>query len=464
MKIAFITNYEKTIFFHRVARQLETAGHEVAWISPSGHWSRWLAQQGASSVLDLSLHGPKWQRDHVTEDERRQLAALEQRAGLRLNNVILMDRILRTQPVERVLAYFAVTSAEIERFLVERDIAVVFGEQTFGIELLVSMICRAQGRELIVPDSVRVPAGRLGFFRGHLQAELARIRDVTGAHRIEAETFLAEFRRTRPRPEYFHRSNKPPLPQASWPAKLIKHVRLELTDRYDETHFSPAWLVRKRAGEVANALMHRIERPYWVPPQPPPRPFVLFPLHRQPESSIDVIASRTSNQTELIRALARTLPATHDLYVKEHPNGLGDRTPRELRELRAIPGVKLVDPAVSSFALFDLADLVITLSGTAGYEAALLGRPAAAIANMYFGPLLVANALDPYTASVADLLGREVPSEQTRLDFLASVLARSFPGAIDNPIFAPSVLDDANIASVARGFIDLLAAGPPRWG
>jgi hypothetical protein len=463
MRIAFIPNYDKTIFYHRVACRLEAAGHEVSWISPSHHWAKWLADAGATSILDLAQHGREWQRGVVTEADRERLAALEERAALRFNDVVLMDRILRERPADRVLAYLAVASREIERFLVERDIAIVFGEQTFAVELLVSMICRAQGRQLLAPHSVRIPGGRLGFFRGHLQAELARLGDVTAAHRTEAAAFIDDFRRTRPRPEYFHRYDKPPMPQASWPAKLLKHTRLAITDRFDETHFSPAWLVKKRAGEVLNALSHRIERPFWVPPQPAPRPYVLFPLHRQPESSIDVIGSRTSNQIELIRALARTLPATHDLYVKEHPNGLGDRTRRELNELRSIPGVKLVDPAVSSFALADTADLVITLSGTTAYEAAVLRRPAVAIADMFFGPILVANRFNPYEGNVAELLDNpQLASEDQLVAFIAKVIASSFPGIEDGPLSRPQVLDDANIESVTVGFQRVLASGP-RW-
>jgi hypothetical protein len=375
-----------------------------------------------------------------------------------------MDRILRTRPSDRVLSYFAIAGREIERFLAEHDITFVCGEQTFGVELLVGMICRAQGRELLQLDTVRQPTGRLGFFRGHLQAELAPLRDMTAEDRSAAATFVDEFRRTRPRPDYFYRYDKLPLPRAAWPAKLVKHARLELVDPYDETHFSPSFLVKLRMSEVVNALAHRITRPFWVPPERPKRPFVLFPLHRQPEASIDVIGSRVSNQIELIRALARTLPATHDLYVKEHPNGLGDRTPAELRALRAIPGVKLVDPSVSSLSLSDLADLVIVISGTAAYEAALLGRRAVAIADMYFGPILLANGFNPYTGSIAELLeSHMVASHDAIVEFVATMLAHTFPGIIDSPLTVPAVLDATNLDSVASGFRALFASGPPRW-
>ncbi len=462
VKLAFITNYEKTIYFHRIARKLEQAGHDVSWIAPSHHWAEWLASEGTArdAILDLSVYGREWREGRASEADRERLAALESASGVRFNDVALMDRILRVRSTEALAAYFAVTTRELDRFIAAQGIDVVFAEQTFGVELMTGMVCRAQGRTLLVPHVVRIPSGRMGFFRGHLQAELAGFRDVTPAHRAEATAFLETFRRDRPRPEYFLRNDRVPVPRAEWPAKLLKHARLQLRDPYDETHFSPAWLVKKRVGEVVNALSHRLDNPFWVPPQPPPRPFVLFPLHRQPESSIDVLGSRLSNQVDLVRALTRTLPATHDLYVKEHPNGLGDRSPRTLRELRAIPGVRLVDPKVSTFALSEAADLVITVSGTAAYEAALLRRPAAAIADMFFGPILTTARFNPYEDSVADLLAhRDVVPDSALVDFLANVIAQSYPGFIDNPTFSPRILDEDNISSVARGFLDLLASG-----
>jgi hypothetical protein len=300
----------------------------------------------------------------------------------------------------------------------------------------------------------------MGLFRGHLQAELFPLREVNADDVTAAREFLAAFRRDRPRPDYFLRNIAAPRPKANWPTKLAKHVRLQLSDPFDRTHFSPLWLVRKRTSEVVNALYHRVAQPFWIPPEVPPRPFVLFTLHRQPEASLDVLGARVSNQLELVRALVRTLPATHDLYVKEHPNGLGDRNPGMLRELRSIPAVRLVDPAVSTFVLAEAADLTLVISGTAAYEAALMGRPAVALAPMFFGGILAARGFDPYRDSLATLLRESTCVDDERLvTHLATVLARSFPGFVDNPLFSPQVLEPSNIDDVAGGMLALLDRG-----
>lgn len=460
--IAFIANYEKTICFHGVATRLAGAGHRVSWISPSRHWAGWLADHGTppDSILDLSQSGPEWSRGETSDEDRARLALVEDRSGLRINDVILMDRLLRARPYAIAFAHLALVARDVERFLRHRHIRTVFGEQTFGSEIVTAMVCSHLGIELLAPHVVRIPTGRSGLFRGTFQRELAPMRAVTAADRSDADAFLSAYRRDRPRPDYFLRNAKPPLPRASWPGKLWKHLRLQREDPHDETHFSPAWLIRQRSLEVINAASHRLQSPYWVPPERPDRPFVLFPLHRQPEASIDVLAARFSNQTELVRAMVRTLPSTHDLYVKEHPNGLGDRSPRWLREIRAVPGVRLVDPAVSTFALLDRAALTVTLSGTAAYEAAVLGKRAATITPMFFSSILATPTFNPFADSLADVLRTAAPVDDAKVvDLLATVHAGSFPGFLDNPLFSPQVLEPGNLDEVAAGFDAALAAG-----
>ena len=44
-------------------------------------------------------------------------------------------------------------------------------------------------------------------------------------------------------------------------------------------------------------------------------PFVIYPLHTQPESSIDVAGAFFSNQAELIKSISRSLPIGFDLVM-----------------------------------------------------------------------------------------------------------------------------------------------------
>src|SRR5690606_14631785 len=104
--------------------------------------------------------------------------------------------------------------------------------------------------------------------------------------------------------------------------------------------------------------------------------YILVTLHKQPESSIDVLAAGHSNQMEAVRALSRSVSACTEIWVKEHSNAIGDRSLSWYRHLKMIPGVRLIEPYANTFELIRGAEGVISASGTVCFEAGLLGVPA----------------------------------------------------------------------------------------
>jgi capsule polysaccharide export protein KpsC/LpsZ len=68
------------------------------------------------------------------------------------------------------------------------------------------------------------------------------------------------------------------------------------------------------------------------------------------------------------------LPVTHELYVM-HPADMDGKTLAFYRTIARIPGVRLIDYGVDSRRLVAGSDIVFTLTGTIGCEAALLGKP-----------------------------------------------------------------------------------------
>jgi CDP-glycerol glycerophosphotransferase (TagB/SpsB family) len=179
----------------------------------------------------------------------------------------------------------------------------------------------------------------------------------------------------------------------------------------------------------------------------------------QPEASIDVLAGRNADQVENIRALSRLIPHGWEIYVKEHSNANGVRSPRDYDELRRIPGVRLIDPHADTFRLMEAAQLVLSPSGTVSFEAALLGRKAATLAPMYFEPVMNPGTIDLSVldrASFERLLhreGREGLMEP--LAFLSWLHAQSFPGRVGDPVHDPGSMTDENVAAVVDGFMAL---------
>ena len=112
--------------------------------------------------------------------------------------------------------------------------------------------------------------------------------------------------------------------------------------------------------------------------------YVYMPLHLIPESSVFVKASFYVDELNLIEQVSKSLPLGWKLYVKEHQAMLGERDPEFYRKAGEIANVRVVrvnyykDPK----PWIVKAKGVVTITGTAAYEAALLGKRSIVFGNV----------------------------------------------------------------------------------
>ena len=105
--------------------------------------------------------------------------------------------------------------------------------------------------------------------------------------------------------------------------------------------------------------------------------FVYFPLSVEPERTLSISAPFYMNQLEIIRNVARSIPADYKLYVKEHM-AMRYRHWRPISYYQTImdlPNVTLIHPSLSNEELIKNCSIVFTVTGTAGLEAAYYGKP-----------------------------------------------------------------------------------------
>ena len=117
--------------------------------------------------------------------------------------------------------------------------------------------------------------------------------------------------------------------------------------------------------------------------------FVYFPLQLEPERTLFIPAPYYSNQLEVIRNIARSLPVDYKLYVKEHPmqSVLGWRSTSDYKTIMDLANVELINTNFSNKVLLDKCSLVITISGTLGLEAAYHGKPSMVFSDTIFSEL-----------------------------------------------------------------------------
>ena len=112
--------------------------------------------------------------------------------------------------------------------------------------------------------------------------------------------------------------------------------------------------------------------------------YFFFPLHFQPESTTLPQGGVFVDQLEVIRVVAASLPEGYKLYVKEHPSYWMYTHWESMEEARsrgyydditAIENVKLISHDFSSMELIDRCAGVVTVTGTAGFEAIFRSKP-----------------------------------------------------------------------------------------
>lgn len=435
MALCFVANKELSIPFSDVARRLRDRGEQIVWLSPSRRWTEWLLRAGwpAKDVLSMPDFAAEWHALSADEAARR-LVDVEDEAPQTISNVIQMCRYLSRKGPSFAYPYLAVVRGRVEAFLRERKVDAVFGEGTWGFELMTWLVCQRLGIPMTMPAHARLPSDRF-YFADSVSSDLIPFREVSDGDREWAEQFLTTWLNRPAQPDYMSYQHGYQSLRLRWVKEFMIAVFRPDLDRDDATLWPLRARIWDRTRRIVNAKALALFSPFER--SLPKERYVLYPLHHQPEASVDVFGSLNNNQVALIESLSRQLPVTHKLWVKEHRGGISDRSLAWFRRIKRLPNVRLIDPFANIFPLIRNADLLVTISGTAGYEAGLMGVPTLGLAPVYFASLMVNRPTarsHPLEWRLRELLSR-TPTEadhaanrRRSIEFLARLHANSTPG------------------------------------
>ncbi len=201
---------------------------------------------------------------------------------------------------------------------------------------------------------------------------------------------------------------------------------ITLPDRSDYSYVHPWGYIKDRVRRKIRNL--RGLKDLFDPYAPDTDDFVFFPLQFEPEATLLTLAPFVSDQITLIRQIARSLPVGYLLYVKEHPQMVVFRPRSYYKELKKIPNVKLIDAKLSAFDIMKKARLVTTISGTAGWEAALLKKPVITFGDIFYNQLSFvkrARSIEDLPYLVKEQLENFAYNEEEMATFVATLLADS---------------------------------------
>jgi hypothetical protein len=464
--IAFCSNWERTDTWIAVGSELARRGANVFFVMTRDEYVQKALAAGFTRDQILWLRREEAARATFSDSDVALLEAYERRTGDRVRNFILMDRFMRSERQDWAMQYTRYVFRELLNFIDAKQIEVVSGQPDNIPDLLAIMILKCRGGKYAAPFEFRLPEKRFVLW----DSAIEQVPHITGAKSPDDVTAeeLESARQLRQR--VLDGKKQRVLSQTQQP-----RIGLSYFQRLTRGFFYRALIVSRHDVYMYNlrsiffdlkyhmiAINYRLTRLLWnsiFEQGDGNERFVLFTLNYAPEHTIDVEAPYFVSAIDTVRNMVRSMPSDVLLYVKEHPNALGIRSPGELFRIKRLPGVRLIDPFVDSHDLIKRAEAVVTLSGTASLEAAIYGKRTILLSDIFIKNFSTCEqAQAPW--EIGDILLRKPAreySQESDLRYLAWLYSNSHPGTVIEPLTDPTSLESDNVRLVADAYSRLFA-------
>lgn len=113
---------------------------------------------------------------------------------------------------------------------------------------------------------------------------------------------------------------------------------------------------------------------------------IYHPLQFYPEATIEYWCDCLKDidyETKLVD-IVRSMSGQFHFLIKEHPNAVGNRSPALYKALENLDNVTFVPVNVASNTVSDVSSATLIWTGSAGFEAALRGKPVLTICEPYY--------------------------------------------------------------------------------
>lgn len=184
--------------------------------------------------------------------------------------------------------------------------------------------------------------------------------------------------------------------------------------------------------------------------------YLFFPLHFQPEFTSMTLAPFYENQLCVIESIVKILPADYFIYVKEHPAMVGIRDSYFYRRLKQLSRVRCVSPDSNQHSLIKNSRGILTLSGTAGWEGYLMGKPVITFGNVFYNCFKGVYQFKNWEDLKHELENIEdyYISEKDIYCALYAYFSTIIPGSYIDTKSDKSVLEQGNIKCIAESIIE----------
>lgn len=390
------------------------------------------------------------------------LASLEGIGVPTIRSMVQGDRVLRNRQTTESLGYATLLANRIGRSLDELQPDVVLASFDSLHAALSLAVARTRGIPWVALAFPVIPNNLTGFCRGTMPESLIPIvRPHDDELLSRAKEVLCSIQSNRQRVLAY----RAPASVGQRVQQFLVHGRNFFRRIVKPRALGVDRYTYPTAGERFGDIIRRSINALLLPSRqmlsaPPVTRFAFFPLHMQPESSIDTWAIFYQDQLALIRQLVLALPADVELVVKLHFSDPDNYSRSQLTQLLQIPGLRIGHPSSPSFAYLEKACLVFGIQGTACLEAALLGKPVIIFGESpyrHFPHTEKAKRPDELHEQIRRMLALPAPDDAAIVEAFVAYMARYMPGRVNDwrrPISDEEMVLLAECFRSLRAFIE----------
>jgi len=446
--ILVIDNNNNMLFYEHVMRKWKDSYNLVSmFLTFSDEKDRYLKDQNINSICLKNIESKSINAKELISNIEKKFDEFT------LNQCIANDRILSHYSFEKASNILLDYAGRFSEVLKKNEIKLVCGEISWGVEYLFNYICRYNEIKYIDPLNVYASSDlRLTFF-DEKHSDLYMNEILESANSVIDVQGIVEDRKNNDVNKKLG-SKLRNLGYKSW-FKKIKFL-IKYKDKYDYRY--DLLLKKKTIKKLLNKKLISLIKKVIYTDINLAQKFYYMPLHIQPEATPDIVSIFYNDQLMLIKQLAKALPIDTKLVVKEHPNGVGARSIKELNTIRNMNNVILSDHSYSSKSLIENALGVITIAGTAAIEARYMNKPVIVFSEIYFK-----NKLDHIyqcynfneLPGLLNLFLVEKNFQETKINsFIEWIYTSSHDCYIYDPFIDENILLNENIKTFGKAVFD----------
>jgi hypothetical protein len=457
MKICFDFICDEALIFSSVASVLEKKNYKVTGITLGSRWQEGWRDKFETNSLDLYDKDIDWEKHLIRlsqEYPEDNISSFTQSDRFICN----LDRLTQ----KKLLVW---NFLKIEELVVNKSVDVFI---TTGVaylyNLVILSVAKRYGIHAISLYGTRQRESRftVSFYKGGawelVNAEFTNLQNKgwQEANFFNELNYIKDFNKRAISPDYMKSARQ----HGGLDFVFFKEFLLRFSKWYfkggaartDYITQHPFWYVKR---DVTRIFYKRyLDFSFSFDVVPVSLDYYIYPLHLQPEASTLILGADYVNQLETIKAIARRLPPNTVLLVKEHPAAYGRHKIAFYREIKKLFNVRLISPKENVRHLILRSKGVIVVSGTMGWEALLLGKPAIVLGSVFyenfFGVFKVTclNQLDEVLNK-----GLKGPDKNMVAVSLKALELGSFPGSFDVHKLdtKETVLSDTNLDNISTG-------------